>query len=214
MLELEEKGHSEIVESLKLIDKLFNAIRKNNYSEVQSCIEKGVLINSKSINFETPIFYASLKGHANIVIFLLENNANVNVANQEGITPLHVAANIEIVKSLLKHGIIYNIENNQGKTPLDLSKDKNIANLLGLVEELFEDAKNGNVGIISKLQAVKPDEFVAVTNARNNQGNTLLQVAIVNKHRNIASKLLETLKKPDQDLQDVNIESRVKSLKF
>ena len=80
----------------------------------------------------------------------------------------------------------------------DLSKNQRVNNLLELIEELFEDARKGNVEIVSKLKAVKPDEFLAVTNTRNNQGNTLLQVAIANKHRNIASNLIEMLRKPDQ----------------
>nr|WP_041581414.1 MULTISPECIES: hypothetical protein [unclassified Wolbachia] len=64
------------------------------------------------------------------------------------------------------------------------------------------------------MKAIKPDERVAVTNARNNQGNTLLQVAIVNKHKNIVSELLEMIKQPDQALQDVKIESQVRDLKL
>lgn len=79
---------------------------------------------------------------------------------------------------------------------------------------MFEGTKKGNVEIINKLRVVKQDEFLAVTSARNNQGNTLLQVAIANGHKNVADKLLEMLKKPDQNLQDVNIESGVKSLKL
>ncbi|MDE5056991.1 hypothetical protein OZD68_05370 [Wolbachia endosymbiont of Drosophila bicornuta] len=121
---------------------------------------------------------------------------------------------MEVVKSLLKHGAIYNIKNKEGKAPLDLSRDQNITNLLKLVEELFENAKNGNVEIISKLKAIKPDERVAVTNARDDQGKSLVQVAVINKHSNLASRLLEILKSPDQSLQDVSVENRVKSLKL
>jgi hypothetical protein len=67
-----------------------------------------------------------------------------------------------------------------------------------LVEELFRDMKNGNVEAVSKLRTVKRDEFLAITSARNNQGHTLLQVAIANGHKNIADKLLKMLKEPDQ----------------
>ncbi len=69
-----EKGYLEIMELLKLIEKLFSAIRDNNYLEVLGCIEKGVLVNSKSIHFGTPLFCASLRGYPNIVNLLLENN--------------------------------------------------------------------------------------------------------------------------------------------
>lgn len=97
---------------------------------------------------------------------------------------LHIAAAkngfLKIVKSLLKHGVSYNIENKADETPFDLSKDTNIANLLRLVDKSFKNAKDGNFESIGWLREVKHDEFVCVTNARNNQGNTLLQVPSCN----------------------------------
>ncbi|MCJ7454711.1 MAG: ankyrin repeat domain-containing protein, partial [Wolbachia endosymbiont of Homalodisca vitripennis] len=172
----------------------------------------------------TPLHTAASKGHKEIIEALLQRvslnklsdfiNAKTIV---KGTASLHVATEnsfFEAVKSLLKHGAIYNIKNKEGKIPLDLSRDQNITNLLKLVEELFENAKNGNVEIISKLKAIKPDERVAVTNARNDQDKSLVQVAVINKHSNLASRLLEILKSPDQSLQDVSVENRVKSLKL
>lgn len=101
-------------------------------------------------------------------------------------------------------------KNKEGKRPLDLSKDQNVTNLLKLVE-LFEDAKNCNLEIISKLKAAKLDEFTAIINTHNDQGKSLIQVAIVNKHQDLAGKL-EMLKKPAQTLQDTNTENRVRGL--
>ncbi|EZA51006.1 Tankyrase-1 [Ooceraea biroi] len=120
-----------------------------------------------------------------------------------GSTSLHVAASngyLEIVKSLMKHGAIYNIKNKEGKIPLDLSKYQSVTDLLQLVEELFKDAKKGNIEIISKLKAVNADEFVAAMYARNDQRNTLLQVTISNKHMNITGEILKMLKMSNQNL--------------
>lgn len=203
---------------------LHYAVNNGNIDIVNILLKNGANVTQITNKGNTPLHIATSKGHKEIVKVLLQHvsrdklNDFIDAKTVSGsTTSLHVAAKngfLEIVKSLLKYGATYNIENKESKMPIDLSKDQNVTNLLKLVAELFEDAKNGNIGITSKLKAVKPDEFVAVTNARNNQGNTLLQVAIVNKHRNIASKLLEILKKPDQNLQDVNIESRVRGLKF
>jgi ankyrin repeat protein len=147
----------------------------------------------------TPLHTATSKGSREIIEILLQyvshNKLNdfINAkTTSSGTTSLHVLAKngfLEIVKSLLKHGATYNIENKEGKTPVNLSKDQSVTGLLKLVEELFRDAKKGNVEITNKLRAIEPNEFLAVTNTRDNQGNTLLQVAIVNKHKNIAREL-------------------------
>ncbi|WP_339046417.1 ankyrin repeat domain-containing protein [Candidatus Mesenet endosymbiont of Agriotes lineatus] len=219
-----EKGYSEIEALLKLIEKLFNAIRNNNYSEVQSCIERGVLINSRSIHFGTPLLYASWKGYINIANILLKSGANVNIANDNSLTPLHYAAkfnHFEVVYSLLKHGAMFDVASSKGsKMPLDFAKDaknSDIACLLQLISRLFEGAKSGNYEIVKELETIRDknlNEFLAITNARNDQGKSLVQVAIINEHKDLASELLKMLKKPDQNLQDINVESRVRDLKL
>ncbi|XP_026828523.1 uncharacterized protein LOC105286418 isoform X2 [Ooceraea biroi] len=158
----------------------------------------------------TPLHIATSKGYKEIVEVLLEYvsrdklNEFINAKTAaSGSTSLHVAASngyLEIVKSLMKHGAIYNIKNKEGKTPLNLSKNQSVIDLLQLVEELFKDAKKGNIEIISKLKAVNPDEFVAAMYTRNDQGNTLLQVTISNKHMNITSEMLKMLKLSNQNL--------------
>lgn len=156
----------------------------------------------------TLLYIASSKGHREVVDILLqyvrsdELHDFINAkTTYDGTTSLHVAAKngfLRVVMSLLKHGATYNIENKEGKTPINLSKDQNVVNFLKFVEQLFEDTKKGNVEIINVFRVLKKDEFLAVTSTRNNQGYTLVQVAIANKHKNIASELLEMLKEPDQ----------------
>ncbi|XP_071560537.1 uncharacterized protein [Temnothorax nylanderi] len=182
---------------------LHYAVSSGQASVVNILLENGADVTQVTNKGNTPLHTATFKGYKEIVKVLLQHvnhdklNNFINAKTAaSGATSLHVAAKngfLDVTKSLLKRGAIYNIKNNEGKTPLDLSKDQNINDLLKLVEELFRDAKNGNLEMISKLKAIKPDEFVIVTNARNNQGNTLLQVAIVNRHKNVASKLLEML---------------------
>jgi len=203
---------------------LYYAVSNGHIDIVNTLLKNGADITQVTNKGNTPLHTATSKGYKEIIEVLLQHVSHDKLKDfinakttSSGTTSLHVAAQsgfLEVVKSLLKHGAIYDIKNKEGKTPIDLSKDQSVNNLLKLVEELFKDAKKGNAEIINKLKAAKSDEFLAVTNARDDQGNTLLQVAIVNKHKNIASKLLEILKKPDQNLQDVNIESGVKSLKL
>ena len=77
---------------------------------------------------------------------------------------------------------------------INLSKNEKITNLLKLIEEFFENVKNGCGEIISKLRTVDAEDFIPIINARNSQGNTLLLVAIFYKHENISKPLLEMIK--------------------
>ncbi|WP_375316490.1 ankyrin repeat domain-containing protein [Wolbachia endosymbiont (group A) of Colletes cunicularius] len=201
---------------------LHYAVSNRRIGVVNILIKAGADVTQVTNKGNTPLHTATSKGYKEIIEVLLQHvsrdklNNFVNAKTAAGgTTSLHVAAkngDLEIVKSLLKHGAIYDVKNKESKTPLDFCKDQNVTDLLKLVEEMFKDVKNGNVKIISKLKAVNPDEFVAVTNARNNQDNTLLQVAIINNHKNIASKLLEILKAPSQGLEDISIEGRKRNI--
>ncbi|MGL9761993.1 MAG: ankyrin repeat domain-containing protein [Wolbachia sp.] len=250
----EKSGNLEVVKLLRLIEKLFKAIKSNNFEIVDSLVKQGVVINAKDTDGWTALHYAVNNGRIDIVRILLTNRADVtqvtnksntplhiavlkdhkeivgvlvqhvsndklnsfiNAGTTSGATSLHVAAkngSLEIVKSLLKHGAIYNIKNKEDKTPIDFSQDQKVTSLLKLVEKLFKGAENSDIEIISKLKAIKPDERMAVTSARNDQGKSLLQVTIINRHQDLASKLLEILKDPDHNLQDVSVENQAKSL--
>jgi ankyrin repeat protein len=57
----------------------------------------------------TPLFYAALGGHQDVVRLLLETDADVNRKNEDGLSPLHAAAlggHEEMVVLLLKSGAV------------------------------------------------------------------------------------------------------------
>ena len=85
-----------------------------------------VQINAQSAWNETTLLIRELRGPSreDVVKFLLDNGARLDLADDRGETPLHVAAqnyNAGTVRLLLKHKPPINARDNEGQTPLYLS---------------------------------------------------------------------------------------------
>ena len=65
----------------------------NKHTEVPKLLlTNGCKVKSRSIrHIDTPLHYAAINGDTEIVEMLLNSGANINDANQYGITPLHKA---------------------------------------------------------------------------------------------------------------------------
>lgn len=90
---------------------------------------KGADVNIPSNNgFNVyPLHSAVAGNHTEIARMLIENNAQVNVKQQAGVTALHSAAqngNIDLLILLLEHGADVNIRMEGGKLPADLAREK------------------------------------------------------------------------------------------
>lgn len=81
------------------------------------------------------------QGRAEILKYLLDHKAEVNVQNAEGNTALHLACEDEqsaCAMLLVEHGASGTIQNKEKKTPLDLAKPglkRNLKNKLGISDE-------------------------------------------------------------------------------
>ena len=76
----------------------------------------------------------NLPNHLEVVKILIASEAEVDAKDNNGLTPLHVAAKereffhggqvelLEIFKLLINSGAQFDIKNNDGKTPFDLAK--------------------------------------------------------------------------------------------
>lgn len=65
--------------------------------------------------------------------FLIDNGADVTVADEEGDTPLHNAARIgdlELIGLLLERGADPRARNNHGQTPADIAREEKAAKLI------------------------------------------------------------------------------------
>ncbi len=64
------------------------------------------------------LFAAAENGRPYAVILLLKRGLQVNVTDNKGNTPLHVATTKEVVKMLMAHEASCDIENRNSKTPI------------------------------------------------------------------------------------------------
>lgn len=72
----------------------------------------------------TLLHYAASEGRKEVVAFLLDHGANVNLTTNSGDAALHLAARknyCPTVRILLAHGADMTIKNRDGKTPLDVA---------------------------------------------------------------------------------------------
>ncbi|GBN87765.1 Tankyrase [Araneus ventricosus] len=179
----------------------------NGYTSIlKILLEAGANPTHVSNKGNTPLHTAASKGFCRIAEVLLQSVKYDNLddfinAQTYGTstTALHVAAEnkfMYIVRTLLRYGAIFSIKNIEGKTPLELSEDQTQANPLKILQELFQDAENGNSDIIQKLQNIILEEHPSIFNACNEQGRSLTQVLILNKHKRITYESLQILKAP------------------
>lgn len=117
----------------------------------QYLVKAGAALNSPSRNGirAAPIQSAAAAGHVDIVRMLLEHQADPNVREQGGYTPLHVTAqngDEAMVRVLLYGGADLNARSNDGKIPLDLANEKGHTGTARILQE----------GITKRLKALRP----------------------------------------------------------
>ena len=98
---------------------------------VKSDISSGRDVNAKmEDDGSTPLHFAATKGYLQVMKILIDNGANVNAKNKNGLTPLHYAVDVnysssrnceKVVKLLMDNGADISIKGNNGLTPLDLA---------------------------------------------------------------------------------------------
>lgn len=85
---------------------LIIASEEGNLETVQNCIANGADLNFMGPN-SGALHCAAFNGHEEIVLFLLDNGADLNVVDKQGFYPLQLAVSKEhrtICKTLIEHG--------------------------------------------------------------------------------------------------------------
>jgi hypothetical protein len=100
-----------------------------------------------------------------VIDFLLANGANINSADEKGMTALHYAAQVfyhyreeplNLIGTLLRHGASLEVKNNKGETPVETAREHSKDGRVDGKDELLASLKHDNLPTSLELrQSVK-----------------------------------------------------------
>eukprot|EP01035_Chromulina_nebulosa_P031610 gene31610-42151_t len=153
-----QHGHTEIVHLLCVVSivqeqRLYDAARDGNLTEVITALDKGADANWQNKSFWgwTALLRATWKGFRDIVAILLERGADPNLVNQWGETSLFRAAklgHVDIAVLLLERGADPDLATTEGKKPIDAAREHghpDIVNLLCKDRQRQDSARDDNL---------------------------------------------------------------------
>lgn len=152
--------------------RLFKAAWTNDVSTLRGM---NIDVNLKDAVGRTPLHIAAEKGNMDVAMFLIENGANVNVADVNGNTPLvfiiNKTGNLKVIQRLLEKGARVNLQNRTGETPLMYA------------------AWHGHLAIVQLLLENRADVTL-----KNLHGRTALTLAESKGHQEIVEMLKAAMK--------------------
>ena len=174
-------------------------------STARILMQAGDDINAQCVMIgRTPLMYASIKGHIDVVDFLLEHGAQIDITDHRGSTALMYACasdNIDVVDRLLAVGCKVNIEHEQTKRTALFEAVS--AHNFGIIDRLVAHGADYNhrsangTTILMNAVAVNSLELVehlislgCDVNAVSDKGLTPLQIATANNYKSIEELLL------------------------
>ena len=173
--------------------KLVNVARVNDLRQVKECIAIGANVNASvhfSGHYTSALIVSSEKGNYEIVKYLLESGADVNIRNSNGETALIKAAakkNYRVIKLLIESGADVNVKSGNAHTALIMASTIDDFNTIKLLIESGADVNAKNrYGIttlmkVSRFWSLKDVKLLiekgADVNAEDYDGQTAIDYA-------------------------------------
>ena len=150
-------------------DTLFKAVWTGDIATVRGT---SVNVNLKDAVGRTPLRIATEKANTDIITFLIENGADVNIADANGNTPLifivNKTGNLEITERLLEKGAAVNAQNGTGETALMYAAWRGQPQIVQLLLEHHADVtlknRNGDTAL-TLAESKKHVEIVHILQA-------------------------------------------------
>ncbi|KAM3588107.1 uncharacterized protein V6R79_021457 [Siganus canaliculatus] len=168
---------------------------------------KGLNVNCTDSSGYTPLHHASLNGHREVVLKLLQFEASANIADNKGCFPLHLAAwrgDVDIVRILVHHGPSHcrvNQQNHERETALHCAAQYGHSDVVSvLLQELTDPtmrnsqqetpldlaALYGRLQVVRMLVSAHPNLMTCHT-----RRHTPLHLAARNGHHSTIQTLLD-----------------------
>ena len=123
----DNQGNNLLTNFLKNMHKKLNDYNQKDIlsTMIMKFVDKGVSVDEKDLQGNNPLLIAASKNDLDTVKILLSKEANINVQNKDGLTPLAVAIlhgdseYLELVKFLMDYGADANVKDNKGLTVIE-----------------------------------------------------------------------------------------------
>lgn len=143
--DLSEIERKKIMITEKEVRKFSDAVVFGDFNKVkQMIVDKPVVINSQDEYGFSALHNVMSEEQFEIVAYLIKNGANVNIQNDQGISPLHLAGYPKNVELLLNAGAEIDIIDFQGNTPLHIIASET-DEYIDVVEYLISRNANRNL---------------------------------------------------------------------
>ncbi|KAN0137681.1 Ankyrin repeat-containing domain protein [Lactarius tabidus] len=167
-------------------------------------------VNMRDNNGNTTLHFAASEGHLEVARMLLERGADVNSQNDEGLTPLRRASQVQregksdIMQLLLDHGADANLYDKRGNTPLHFAASEGHLEAARMLLRLEADVDSLNDKGLTPLQQASQGQrrghrdvvrlllgHGAIVNLYDIRRNTALHFTASEGHLEVARMLLE-----------------------